>query len=82
VGALRPGLRAQRVMLYSLTGHVLSSLRAYWDLHRRPAADRPSAVTVPTAFAPYPADKWSPRSEVWSSELSHSASARSHRAPD
>ena len=60
MGAPRPGLRAQRVMLYSLTGHVLSSLRAYWDLHRRPAADRPSAVTVPTAFAPYPADKWSP----------------------
>jgi hypothetical protein len=40
VGAPRPGLRAQRAMLYSLIGHVLSSLRAYWDLHRRPAADR------------------------------------------
>ena len=48
------------VMLYWLTGRVLSSSRAYYDLRLRPAADRPSHVTVPTAFAPYPADKWSP----------------------
>jgi len=48
------------VMLYWLSGHVLSSARAYYDLDRRPPVDRPTQVTVPTAFAPYPADKWSP----------------------
>jgi pimeloyl-ACP methyl ester carboxylesterase len=48
------------VMLYWMTGRVLSSSRAYYDLRRRPAADRPTEVTVPTAFAPYPADRWSP----------------------
>jgi pimeloyl-ACP methyl ester carboxylesterase len=48
------------VILYWLTGHLLSSSRAYYDLTRRPPADRPTAVTVPTAFAAYPADKWSP----------------------
>jgi pimeloyl-ACP methyl ester carboxylesterase len=48
------------VMLYWLTGHVLCSARAYYDLDRRPDADRPTQVSVPTAVAPYPADKWLP----------------------
>ena len=111
MGAPRPGLRAQRVMLYSLTGHVLSSLRAYWDLH--PAAGgrssirghgtdrlravpggqvvtaevsvRPQGVQERRALrgaTPGVAVRCDGSSEVWSSELSHSTSARSHRAPD
>jgi hypothetical protein len=48
------------VMPYWMTGRVLSSSRAYHALTDGPAADRPTEATVPTAFAPYPADKWSP----------------------
>ena len=48
------------VMLYWLPENVLSSGRLYSESRLRPVSDRPSAVTVPTAFAPYPADPWTP----------------------
>lgn len=49
------------VMLYWLTGSVLSSARIYHEtfLHL-PKTERSRRVEVPTAYARYPAEPWSP----------------------
>lgn len=49
------------VMLYWLTGHVLSAARIYYERrHRRPEDQSTGPVPVPTAYARFPKEPWAP----------------------
>ena len=52
------------VMLYWLTGSVLSASRIYYEMRRGGAAALAGRVTVPTAYARFPAEPWAAPREV------------------
>ena len=53
------------VSLYWLSGHILSAARIYYEQRRRPAAPRaPGKISIPTAFARFPAEFAAPPREV------------------
>ncbi len=52
------------VMLYWLTGSVLSAARIYYEMRRGGAAALAGRVAVPTAYARFPAEPWAAPREV------------------
>ncbi len=52
------------VMLYWLTGSVLSAARIYYEMRRGGASALAGRVTVPTAYARFPAEPWAAPREV------------------
>jgi len=52
------------VMLYWLTGSVLSAARIYYEMRRGGAAALAGRVTVPTSYARFPAEPWAAPRDV------------------
>jgi microsomal epoxide hydrolase len=52
------------VMLYWLTGSVLSAARIYYEMRHGGAASLAGQVTVPTSYARFPAEPWAAPREV------------------
>lgn len=53
------------VMVYWLTGNILSASRLYYEMSHASEPVIGGRVTVPTAYAKYPAEPWAPPREVF-----------------